>query len=56
MLRITLKRIPLLIPTVLLLTFLVFVIMRMIPGDPALAILNDGDGSYSKAGIGHAAP
>ena len=44
----TIKRISLFIPTVLILTIIVFVIMRMIPGDPALAILNDGDGSYSQ--------
>ena len=44
----TIKRISLFIPTVLILTIIVFAIMRMIPGDPALAILNDGDGSYTR--------
>ncbi len=42
------KRISLFIPTVLLLTIIVFAVMRMIPGDPALAILNDGDGAYTQ--------
>ena len=42
------KRISLFIPTVLLLTIIVFVIMRLIPGDPALAILNDGEGNYTQ--------
>ena len=44
-----LKRIGLFIPTVLLVTIIIFVIMRLIPGDPALAILNDGDSEYSQA-------
>lgn len=42
------KRVSLFIPTVLMLTIIVFVVMRLIPGDPALAILNDGDGSYTQ--------
>ena len=42
------KRIGLFIPTVLVLTIIVFVLMRLIPGDPALAILNDGEGSYTQ--------
>ena len=46
------KRISLFIPTVLILTIIVFAIMRMIPGDPALAILNDGDGSYTQQELG----
>lgn len=37
------KRIGLFIPTVLLVTVIVFVVMRLIPGDPALAILSADD-------------
>ena len=45
----TIKRVGLFIPTVLLVTVLVFVLMRWIPGDPALAILEDeGGGSYTQ--------
>ena len=45
----TIKRIGLFIPTVILVTVLVFVLMRIIPGDPALAILEDeGGGSYTQ--------
>lgn len=43
-----LKRIGLFIPTIFLITIIVFVVMRLIPGDPALAILNDGDGNYTQ--------
>ena len=44
----TLKRIGLFIPTLLLMTILVFVVMRIVPGDPAIALLEgDGGGSYS---------
>src|SRR5918999_2607644 len=43
------KRIGLLIPTVLLVTVIVFVVMRMVPGDPALAILEgEGGGVYTQ--------
>ena len=42
------KRIALFIPTVLLLTVIVFVLMSVIPGDTALAILSDGEGSYTQ--------
>ena len=43
-----LKRIGLFIPTLLLMTILVFVVMRIVPGDPAIALLEgDGGGSYS---------
>ena len=46
--RYTVKRISLFIPTVLLMTILVFVVMRIIPGDPAISILEgDGGGSYT---------
>jgi len=44
----TLKRIGLFIPTLLLMTILVFFVMRVIPGDPAIALLEaDGGGSYT---------
>ena len=43
-----LKRVGLFIPTVLLLTIIVFALMSLIPGDPALAILSDGEGSYTQ--------
>lgn len=43
------KRIGLFIPTVLLITIIVFVVMRLVPGDPALAILEgDGGGIYTQ--------
>ena len=42
------KRIGLFIPTVLLVTVIVFVVMRLIPGDPALAILSADDASYTE--------
>ena len=32
------KRIALIIPTVLLVTIIVFTVMRLLPGDPALVI------------------
>ena len=43
-----LKRIGLFIPTVLLVTVIVFVVMRLIPGDPALAILSADDAGYTQ--------
>ncbi len=42
------KRIGLFIPTVLLVTIIVFVVMRLIPGDPALAILSADDAVYTQ--------
>ena len=42
------KRIGLFIPTVLLVTVIVFVVMRLIPGDPALAILSADDAVYTQ--------
>ena len=42
------KRIGLFIPTVLLVTVIVFVVMRLIPGDPALAILSTDDAAYTE--------
>ncbi len=46
--RYILKRVGLFVPTVLILTIIVFVLMNLIPGDPALAILSDGEGSYTQ--------
>ncbi len=44
----TLKRIGLFIPTLFLMTILVFVVIRIVPGDPAIALLEgDGGGSYT---------
>ena len=43
-----LKRIGLIIPTVLLVTVIVFAVMRLLPGDPALVILSEGDASYTQ--------
>ena len=43
------KRLLLFIPTILLVTILVFVLMRMIPGDPAFLILaGGGEGSFTQ--------
>ena len=42
------KRIGLFIPTVVLVTVIVFVVMRLIPGDPALAILSADDAAYTE--------
>ncbi|MBO20612.1 MAG: ABC transporter permease [SAR202 cluster bacterium] len=43
-----LKRIALFIPTVVLVTLIAFVVMSVVPGDPALAILEgDGGGQYT---------
>jgi len=45
----TLKRIGLFVPTILLMTILVFFVMRVVPGDPAIALLEgDGGGSYTQ--------
>ena len=50
--RYTAKRIGLFIPTIFLMTILVFVVMRVIPGDPAIALLEgDGGGSYTTADL-----
>ena len=43
------KRIALFIPTILLITIIVFVVMRIIPGDPALAILSEGEAQFTQA-------
>ena len=43
-----LKRIGLIIPTVILVTIIVFTVMRLIPGDPALVILSEGDASFTQ--------
>ena len=42
------KRIGLFIPTILLVTVIVFVVMRLIPGDICLALLSDGEASYTQ--------
>ena len=42
------KRIGLFIPTILLVTIIVFVVMRLIPGDICLAILSDGEASFTQ--------
>ena len=45
----TFKRIVLFVPTILLITILVFFVMRVVPGDPAIALLEgDGGGSYTQ--------
>ena len=42
------KRIILFVPTVLLVTLIAFIVMAVLPGDPAIAILEgDGGGSYT---------
>ena len=43
------KRIALFIPTILLITVIVFVVMRIVPGDPALAILSEGEAQFTQA-------
>src|SRR2546428_8927514 len=47
------QRVLLYIPIILLVTLLVFLLMRVIPGDPALLILagTSGDGSFKKADL-----
>ena len=42
------KRIILFLPTVFLLTMVAFVVMQVMPGDPALAILSEGDANYTQ--------
>ena len=42
------KRVILFPPTVLLLTIVAFVVMQVMPGDPALAILSEGDANYTQ--------
>lgn len=43
-----LKRIALFFPTILLVTVIIFVVMRLIPGDACLAILSDGEATYTQ--------
>ncbi len=43
-----LKRLGLFFPTILLVTIIVFVVMRLIPGDICLAILSDGEASFTQ--------
>src|ERR1700753_1567419 len=49
MLQFVLKRILFAIPTLLLVAILVFLLIRMIPGDPALILLGDGAAARSLA-------
>ena len=42
------KRVGLFIPTIILITIIVFVVMRLIPGDVCLAILSDGEASFTQ--------
>ena len=42
------KRIALIIPTVLLVSIIVFTVMRLLPGDPALVILSEGDAAFTQ--------
>ena len=42
------KRIALIIPTVLLVSIIVFTVMRLLPGDPALVILSEGDATFTQ--------
>ena len=42
------KRIGLFLPTILLITIIVFVVMRLLPGDACVAILSDGEASYTQ--------
>ena len=44
-----LKRIALFFPTILLVTVIIFVVMRLIPGDVCIAILSDGEATYTQA-------
>ena len=43
-----LKRIALFFPTILLVTVIIFVVMRLIPGDACIAILSDGEATYTQ--------
>jgi len=43
-----LKRIALFFPTILLVTVIVFAVMRLIPGDACIAILSDGEATYTQ--------
>ena len=42
------KRVGLFVPTIVLITIIVFVVMRLIPGDVCLAILSDGEASFTQ--------
>lgn len=50
------KRFMLFVPTLLLVTLMVFALMRLVPGDPAELLLMgfEGDGQYSAQQIGRA--
>ena len=42
------KRVGLFVPTIILITIIVFVVMRLIPGDVCLAILSDGEATFTQ--------
>ena len=42
------KRVGLFIPTIILITIIVFVVMRLIPGDVCVAILSDGEATFTQ--------
>ena len=51
MLQYSVQRLALFVPTLLLVSVLVFILMRIVPGDPALLILigtEDGSGTYTQ--------
>src|SRR5262245_54833721 len=47
------KRLLLFVPTILVVTLMVFLLLRVLPGDPALLILagSSGDGSFKQADL-----
>ena len=46
------QRLALFIPTLILVSFVVFAIMRFLPGDPAIALLSQGgEGSYTEEDV-----
>ena len=43
-----LQRLTLFLPTLILASFLAFAVMRILPGDPAIAMLGGAEGSFTK--------